>query len=530
VTFLPGYDFINDDAHPNDDQRHGTHVANEIAAAHSIAPVAPDAAIMPIKVLDDSNSGTELALAEGLAFAADHGARVANMSLSFPPVYFPSRLLQSAVDYAAQKGVVMVAAAGNYGTQPVTYPAAFRDIIAVGASSIPASYKPPHGHQQGGWGNLFHVLDRAVYSDSGYKLDALGPGGSVDTDVNNDGAPEGVLAQTFSLGHPTDFGYYYYAGTSQAAAQVSGVVALMLAKDPALDAFHVRALLGENAHSISGKILSDDSGFGLVDARASLDSLHNRRANDARPRYFTNIVITLHNVASDVIARAHVEVLDATGAPVKNAQIFGLFTGAAFASVNAMTNDSGQVTIDSGPLSGNLVVAFQVDGLMLAPVRAHHHGGGDDDGDANDGDDDDDNGGRWVSADRLAFDRPRGFIRIDSVSLDLLSQFGQDIESTGSARSRPRAARRRSASRSTRRCSRARTTARRCCSRTSRGAWRRRRWRSRSTSRGSSRASRTPPRAASSRAVSASAARRSSSTAARSRRRCRTTPASSASR
>ena len=75
----------------------------------SIAPIAPDTDILPIKVLDADNLGTELALAEGIRYAVDNGADVINMSLSFPPTYFPSRMLQSAVDYASQNGVVLVA-------------------------------------------------------------------------------------------------------------------------------------------------------------------------------------------------------------------------------------------------------------------------------------------------------------------------------------------------------------------------------------------------------------------------------------
>jgi serine protease len=91
VRFAPGYDFINDDAHPNDDQRHGSHLAGILAATRGIASLAPDATILPVKVLDADNSGTELALAEGIRFAVDEGAHVVNLSLSFSPTYFPSR-------------------------------------------------------------------------------------------------------------------------------------------------------------------------------------------------------------------------------------------------------------------------------------------------------------------------------------------------------------------------------------------------------------------------------------------------------
>ncbi len=397
VSFAPGYDFINNDEHPNDDQRHGTHVTGIMAASGGIASIAPGATILPVKVLDSGNSGTELALAEGLMFAADHGANVINMSLSFPPTYFPSRLLQSAIDYASQRGCVMIAAAGNHGEGIVSYPAKFRDVIAVGASALPSWFHTSGDDGDDWWDETLGLLERAAYSDHDYKLDVMAPGGRIDTDANGDGHPEAVLAQTFAVGDPTSFGYYFYAGTSQAAAQVSAIAAVMIKQNANLGPFDVRALLVENAKKMGFSVLSSDSGRGAVRFHKTMAAAKKASATAYRERFIANVVLTLHDVGAATIAKAKVEILDDQGQPETFVKVYGQFTGAAFASVSAMTDAHGMVTFTSAPLSGNLVVAFSVDAVMEGTGA------------------------------KAAFDRPRGFVRIDSESLELLSLFGSAI-------------------------------------------------------------------------------------------------------
>ncbi len=399
TSFAPGWDFINDDAHPNDDQRHGTHIAGVIAASSGIASFAPGATILPVKVLDSGNSGSELALAEGIRYAADHGARIINMSLAFPPTYFPSRLLQSAVDYAAQHGVIMVAAVGNHGEDLVAYPAAFRDVIAVGASELPESYVTG-GEPGTEWLTTGAALVRAPYSNRSYKVDVLAPGGSITGDANGDGQPEGIVAQTFAQGDPTAIGYYFYAGTSQAAAEVSGVVAAMLKVNPGLDAFAVRAILVESSVGLDG-FMTTNGGRGtlradLAIAAAAAGDTH----ASGRERFNANVVVTLHDDGvADVRARARVEILDgASGDPAAGMTVYGLFTGAAFGATSAVTDENGVAELWSGALSGNLVVAFQVDAVARGQ-------------------------GAYV-----AFDRPRGFLRIESQSLERLSSFAAAIQ------------------------------------------------------------------------------------------------------
>ncbi|MBI4508957.1 MAG: S8 family serine peptidase [Deltaproteobacteria bacterium] len=396
VEFASGYDFINLDGHPNDDQRHGTHIAGVIAASRGVASIAPGATIMPIKVLDRSNSGTEIALAEGIRYAVDHGADIINMSLTFPPTYFPSRVLQAAVDHAAQHGVVMVAAAGNHGAGLVAYPAAFRDVIAVGASELPPDYVADSS-QRHPWSDTLGVLQRAAYSNHSFKLDVLAPAGSLLGDANGDGLPEAVLAQTHAKGNPTEFGYVFYAGTSQAAAQVSGVAALLLAENADLEPRVVRALITETAYRRGYSILSSDKGRGDVRARRALSSARSAKASKLRPGFAANVTVTLHDTERGTTARAHVEILDENRKPVPRAAVYGLFTGAAFQSVTGTTDARGLVELESEPLAGQPIVAFQVDAVTRGTGNS------------------------------AAFDRPRGFTRIDSLSLELLAMFGGGI-------------------------------------------------------------------------------------------------------
>lgn len=132
---IPGIDLVDRDADPSDRHGHGTVVAG-IAAAETnnqvgIAALAWGARIMPIRVLDDAGRGYYSIIAEGIVWAADHGARVINMSLGGP---MKSQALQDAVDYAWDRGVVLVAAAGNEATSAPTYPAACEHVIAVTAT------------------------------------------------------------------------------------------------------------------------------------------------------------------------------------------------------------------------------------------------------------------------------------------------------------------------------------------------------------------------------------------------------------
>ena len=263
TVFVPGYDFINNDSHPNDDDSHGTHVTGTIAQSTDnglgVAGIAFNASIMPVKVLDANGSGTAFSLANGLHFAADNGADVINMSLGWPwwrgRMYDPGPVVHDAVIYAYNKGVTIIAAAGNDRKNEVAYPAAYPESIAVGGTQYDEGLAP--------------------YSNKGTALDLTAPGGNLNLDQNNDGYGDGVLQQTFNPNtkDPTDFEYYwFFQGTSMATPHVAGVAALVIAAGVS-GPDNVRQALQSTAEDHGAAGWDKEYGWGIVDAYAALASI-----------------------------------------------------------------------------------------------------------------------------------------------------------------------------------------------------------------------------------------------------------------
>jgi serine protease len=254
TVFVPGYDYVENDTHPNDDNSHGTHVTGTIAQSTNnsigVAGVAFNTAIMPVKVLNKNGSGTYANVAKGIIWATDHGADVINLSLGGAS---PSSTLEDAVKYAYEHGVTVIAAAGNDGSSQVSYPAAYDNyVIAVGATRYDETL--------------------AYYSNYGTSLDLVAPGGDLNVDQNKDGYGDGVLQNTFNPNtkNTGDFGYWFFQGTSMAAPHVSGVAALLLAQGNAATPDEVRAALQETAKDLGVSGRDDTYGWGLVDAYAAL--------------------------------------------------------------------------------------------------------------------------------------------------------------------------------------------------------------------------------------------------------------------
>ena len=185
---VPGYDFVENDDVPQDEYGHGCGVAGIIASnmndAFGIAGIAPNAKIMPLRVLDASGLGGYSAISQAIIFAVDNGADIINLSLAGPRF---SQVMADAVDYAVQNGVWVIAAAGNSGTDVVYYPAGFESVIAVG--SVDPS------------------LTRSSFSNYGSHVQISAPG-------------RDILTTNTAGGHSLN------SGTSFAAPMVAGVAVL----------------------------------------------------------------------------------------------------------------------------------------------------------------------------------------------------------------------------------------------------------------------------------------------------------------
>ncbi len=236
---LPGKDYVNspDTDGPEDDDptSHGTHVTGIIAAGfdngQGVAGLAPDVKVLPLKVLNNNRTGFIDDIAEAIQYAADYGAQVINLSLTTSA---SSTTLQTAVNYALGKGRLIVAAAGNlaqpqYGN-PILYPAAYPDVLAVAASD--------------------YFDGAASYSEHHSYVDLAAPGGM--------GTSAAAIYST------TRSSYGYQSGTSMSTPMVSAAAALVWILKPAATHQEVADILKNTADKVgtdpSGQPLSYETG------------------------------------------------------------------------------------------------------------------------------------------------------------------------------------------------------------------------------------------------------------------------------
>jgi serine protease len=208
TNFVPGYDYVNDDSHPNDDEGHGTVVASVIAESTNnslgSSSLAYGVSIMPIKVCDEDGWCLDSGVAKGVDFARTNGAKVINMSIGGDD---SSVVLQAAIDKAWDAGILVVASSGNDGVKKVSYPGRGGHVIGVGALTSSDS--------------------RASYSNYGSALDLMAPGG------NARGGSGDLLYQLLSCTSSldcTNFSYGRVAGTSFSAPLVTASAALIIDK------------------------------------------------------------------------------------------------------------------------------------------------------------------------------------------------------------------------------------------------------------------------------------------------------------
>lgn len=242
---VAGYDFVNYDSNPADDNGHGTSCAGIALAAgnnaQGIAGVAWAIKLMPVKVLNSSGSGTFTAVANGMTWAADHGARVLSLSLGGGA----SSVCETALNYAYGLGCAIFCAAGNGNRSSLDYPAAYANAIAVGALS-PCNERKNPGSCDGEtwWG-----------SNYGTGLDFLAPGTRIHTtDMRGSGGfGSGDYISTFN-------------GTSSATPHAAGIGALVWSANPDLTNAQMLAVLQSTCDDLGTSGYDTQTGWGRMNA------------------------------------------------------------------------------------------------------------------------------------------------------------------------------------------------------------------------------------------------------------------------
>jgi subtilisin family serine protease len=231
ARILPGWNAVDGSTNTADVcSSHGTHVAGVAAAKGNngigISGLNWNATILPIVVVNGC-SGTETTLADGLLFAADSEAKIANMSLQY---YTGSTILQDAVTYAVDSGMLLVAATGNFKTN-VAFPAKWNKCLAVAATT--------------------NKDLRWVNSNPGPQVDVSAPG-----------------ADVWSLIGSSSYGAK--SGTSMATPHVSGLAALIWTLNPNLAAAEVREIIETTVDDVEAPGFDDLTGLGRINVHTAL--------------------------------------------------------------------------------------------------------------------------------------------------------------------------------------------------------------------------------------------------------------------
>ncbi|MEC0230339.1 S8 family peptidase [Paenibacillus alba] len=235
---LPGYNVIKDNDNPQDDVGHGTHVTGVIAALVNnnlgVAGMTWYNKVLPVKVLDQTGAGSTYSVAQGIIWAADHGAKVMNLSLGN---YADSGFLHDAIKYAYDKDIALIAASGNDNTERPGYPAAYPEVFAVAASDS--------------------QNQKASFSNYGDYIGVTAPGVSI--------------ASTYP-----DNQYAALSGTSMASPHVTALAALIRSTNPNLKNTDVYQIMRDSARDLGTKGFDKYFGYGLIDVAKAIQLAEQR--------------------------------------------------------------------------------------------------------------------------------------------------------------------------------------------------------------------------------------------------------------
>lgn len=233
---VEGYDFYSESTDTSDPCGHGTHVAGIVAAAANngigIAGLAHQAKLMPVKVISDACTGTYSRLILGILYAVDNGARVIVITSG---ATYEHVGLRDAIQYARDHNVIVVAAAGNRGTDVPFYPGSYEEAFTVAGTN----------NDDG----------RYVSSTYGTQIDVSAPATTI-----------------YSTYYKPDTGstYAYMTGTSMAAPHVGALAALILAVDPTIALEDLEMVLRQTADDLGESGWDQHFGWGRINAWRAL--------------------------------------------------------------------------------------------------------------------------------------------------------------------------------------------------------------------------------------------------------------------
>lgn len=288
---VSGFDVVDNDANPrppanasgnNDEFTHGTHVAGIVSAASNngvgIASIGYSVKILPVKISDDANASLTGGL-DGIFYATRSGADVISMSWG---LYDDVATLKSLIQQAALQGIVLVAAAGNEGDQGLFYPAAYPEVISVGATD--------------------QNDVKASFSNYGTTIDVMAPGVGIYSTL-----PEGNNT------------YGNKNGTSMATPLVAGLVALVKSHFPGLTASQIRQRIEDGCEDISAQNpgLNGLIGAGRINAFQTLGNVSINELSGGKFSIYPNPTreqINFKKSATDNVSR--IAILDVSGREV----------------------------------------------------------------------------------------------------------------------------------------------------------------------------------------------------------------------
>ncbi|MEI6560505.1 MAG: S8 family serine peptidase [Verrucomicrobiota bacterium] len=240
-----GWDFVANNANPVDQNGHGTAVAGTISPDANnnlgVVGVAWANSILPVRVLDANGSGSYSAIAQGITYAANQGARIINLSLGGTSF---SQTLQDAINYAWSKQCIVVASAGNNGNSVLVYPAACNNVVSVAATNASDT--------------------RPSWSNYGSYIDVCAPG-------------ENIMTLSGSNG------YGLWSGTSFSAPVTSGILALMASANPSLTNAQLVDLLLKNCDDLGTSGPDIYYGNGRVNALRAVSAAKTYTTTDTIP-------------------------------------------------------------------------------------------------------------------------------------------------------------------------------------------------------------------------------------------------------